>query len=119
MYKIINDQIVQNLETTAFSSISDALYQEWLAAGNTPEPATTHAVIPDLNAAQIRMQLTVMGLRDAVETAVSMSTDRNLHDLWQYSPRFDRNNPALLAMAQQLNVPDTVLDQLFLDGAKL
>jgi hypothetical protein len=39
MYKIIDSQTVQDVDTTSFVPVSDVAYKNWLAAGNIPLPA--------------------------------------------------------------------------------
>lgn len=81
-------------------------------------PAPPIVVPATISPRQIRQQLTVMGLRTQVENSVAAGT-QDLKDWWNYATTFDRAHPMVIAMATQLGVTSTQLDQLFIDGAKL
>ena len=76
-------------------------------ANKLPPPSVTQ-----ISPRQIRMALTQMGLRNAVEAVVAAG-DQNLKDWYEFSTYFDRNHPQVLAMATALNVTDAQVDALF------
>ena len=76
-----------------------------------PQPPVT--VFPlSVTPRQIRLALTQMGLRQAVEDFVS-SQDITVKDSWEYSTQFERNHPLLLGAAQALNKTEADIDALF------
>lgn len=72
--------------------------------------------VTQISPRQIRMALTQMGLRSAVEAAVTAG-NQDLKDWYEFSTYFDRNHPQVLAMATQLNVSKEELDMLWYLGA--
>jgi hypothetical protein len=81
---------------------------------NKPIPAPVTKISPR----QIRMALTQMNLRSAVESAIAAG-DQDLRDWYEFSTYFDRNHPQVIAMAQALNVTDAQLDALWELGSTL
>jgi len=67
---------------------------------------------------QIRQALTRAGLRDAVEYAVSQSS-QDVKDWWGYSTVFERQNPQVIGMAAALGVSDSQVDDLWRLGDTL
>ena len=67
---------------------------------------------------QIRMAMTQMSLRNAVEAVVAAG-DQDLKDWYEFSTYFDRNHPQVIAMATTLSIDDTQLDALWALGATL
>lgn len=61
---------------------------------------------------QIRLALTQMGLRSAVETYVQQQ-DITVQDSWTYASEFLRDNELIIAAARALNKSDADLDALF------
>lgn len=61
---------------------------------------------------QIRLALSQMGLRGAVENFVAQQ-DITVQDSWSYATEFTRDNEFVLAAAQALGKTDTDLDALF------
>ena len=61
---------------------------------------------------QIRQALTRAGLRDAVEYAVSQSS-QDVKDWWEYATAFERHNPQVVAMVATLGVSDSQVDDLW------
>jgi hypothetical protein len=61
---------------------------------------------------QIRLALTQMGLRSAIESYVA-SQDVTVQDSWNYATEFYRSNPLVAGAAQALNKNDAELDALF------
>ena len=84
------------------------------------EQQANKPVIPvtQISPRQIRMALTQMNLRNAVEAVVAAG-DQDLKDWYEFSTYFDRNHPQVLAMATALSVSDSQLDALWALGATL
>lgn len=81
---------------------------------NQPPPAPVTQISPR----QIRMAMTQIGLRNAVEAVVAAG-DQDLKDWYEFSTYFDRNHPQVLAMATALSVSDAQLDALWALSATL
>lgn len=62
---------------------------------------------------QIRRALTRSGLRTLVEAAVAAG-DQDLKDWWEFAAPVERDHPLVVAMAADLGVSDTQLDDLFI-----
>jgi hypothetical protein len=76
-------------------------------------------VIPQkITLLQGRLALRQAGLIDQANTAVQASTP-DVQDMWEYSATLDRQNPTLIKLAQQLNLSDPEIDQLFIAAASL
>lgn len=67
---------------------------------------------------QIRLALSQLGLRSAVEDYVA-AADQAVKDSWEYTTEFDRNHPLIAAAAQALNKTDAEIDALFSLAATL
>lgn len=61
---------------------------------------------------QIRLALTRVGLRSAVETHVAAS-GQDLKDWWEFSNEFYRENPHVIETANALGVSSSQLDDLW------
>jgi hypothetical protein len=61
---------------------------------------------------QIRLALTQMGLRQAVEAYVQQQ-DVTVQDSWTYASEFLRDNELIIAAARALNKSDSDIDVLF------
>jgi hypothetical protein len=82
---------------------------EWVATSNTPLPVPIITVTPW----QIRKALNQLGLRAAVESAITTSTDQTLKDGWEFSNEITRNSPLVISMATALNKTIAEIDGLF------
>lgn len=69
-------------------------------------------VPPSVSPRQIRMALTRIDMRLAVETAVAAG-DQDLKDWWEFSTSVDRNNMQVEAMATALGLSTQQLDDLW------
>lgn len=81
-------------------------------------PPIIQSVVPTLSPRQIRLALNRANLRDAVELAVATG-DRDLKDWWEFSSRFERDHPRVVAMGANLGVSPTDLDALWQLGITL
>lgn len=88
-------------------------YQEWLAAGNTPQPADIPVkVYQPLSAWQVRKVLTVSGLRAQVEAAILTAT-QEIQDAWNHAAFFEIDDPILVALATLIGLTRVQLEGLF------
>lgn len=96
------------------------VYQNWLSAGNTPEPDIEP--LPYVPASvplwTVRVVLYERGLLDAANAAVAASDHPAVQVIWEYGNVVDRNSPALLTLAQVIGVADE-LDALFIEAGNL
>ena len=91
-----------------------AQYLIWLYEGNTPQPADPLPIpIITVTPWQIRKALNQIGLRAAVESAITTSTDQTLKDGWEFSNEITRNSPLVISMATALNKTIAEIDGLF------
>jgi hypothetical protein len=61
---------------------------------------------------QIRLALSQLGLRQAVEDFVN-TQDITVKDSWEYSTQFERNHPLILGAAEALEKTEADIDALF------
>lgn len=83
-----------------------------------PQPFVVSQGIAPVTPRQIRLALTQLGLRAAVETAVTAAS-QDVRDTWQYATAFERDNPLVASLATQLNVTSEQLDGLWRLAATL
>lgn len=99
------------------------VYQEWLAAGNTPTPLPEPSVNVPMTIAlwQARAILIKLGLFDPVDAYItSRKTDiPELYEAWNYGNTVSRNGMFVTSLASNFGLTSADLDQLFIDGAKL
>lgn len=90
-----------------------AALQDWIAAGNTPEPADPVPVpAVTVTPRQIRLALNATGLRASVEAYVAAAS-QDVKDSWEYSTVFERDHPLLVAAGQGLGKSEAEIDALF------
>lgn len=114
MYKLLNysDAMILRLADNAFIPFDTRngdyrQYQEWLAEGNTPEPADP--LPPEVVTCtpwQIRKHLNATGQRQTVESAVAASTDITLKDGWNFATEFASNDPFVIQMGALLGLDE-------------
>lgn len=68
--------------------------------------------VPTVDDLQIRLALTEMGLREAVEMAIS-GVDQETRDWYERAKKFKRTDAMVAALALALNVSDEQLDALW------
>ena len=97
-----------------------AVYQAWLAAGNTPSPADPPppAPAPFCSDLQFRLALNQEGLRAAVEAYVN-NADQDTQDWYARSPTIRADNPRLLAAAAALGKTPADVEGLIALGKTL
>ena len=102
----------------------DEATQTWLeydsaaieAVRNPPAPPV---VIPQsISPRQIRLQLSAIGMRQAVEDYVD-SASLEIKDWWEFSLAYERNAPLLVEAATTLGMTSEQLDQFFIEANKL
>lgn len=128
MYQLTNSpDTIRRLSDDAFIPTDEGNrdyieYLDWLAEGNTPEPAPIpEPVIPQVvSRFQARAALHLADLLDPVESLMSdPQTDTLARLAWTDAQEFRRDSPTLVAMAAALSLTDEQLDQLFITAAGL
>ena len=66
-----------------------------------------------VSAWQIRKALNSAKLRDAIETAVTVSKDRDLKDGWEFAAMFDSSSPLVIAMGEAIGKKPEEIYELF------
>lgn len=106
--------------TVFYTFASEAAYLAALATANLTAPAP---VPPVVTARQAEQALILAGLYDKVEPAIEAIPNPQQRALvrseWRRSQTFERNRPALLALAQALGMGSAQLDDLFRLAGKL
>lgn len=88
-------------------------YQDWLSAGNTPEPADPEPqVFPVVTMRQARLALHGAGLLTQVNGAVAAIGGEAAIE-WEYATTVDRNSPLVTSLATALNLSEQEIDALF------
>lgn len=74
--------------------------------------------LPNLSARQIRLALSQVGLRAAVESAVA-GGDQDLKDWWGFSQEFERNHAQVANMQGAVGATDDQVNQIWQIGGAL
>lgn len=91
----------------------------WVVLPSYPTPQSTPEPIPQsITPRQIRLQLTAIGMRQAVEDYVA-SSSLEIKDWWEFSLAYERNAPLLVEAATTLGMTSEQLDQFFIEANKL
>jgi hypothetical protein len=108
MYKLTNTSSILRTTDGSFipadpANTDYASYQEWLAEGNTPEPADAPPPpVYTCSPWQIRKALNAQNLRNDVESAVAASNDQSLKDGWLVASEFRSDDPFVISMGAEL-----------------
>ena len=101
-----------------------AAYQQWLAEGNTPDPADPlpPQVPQQVTPRQARLALFQIGKLDAVSAALAAMPDpakRKAAQIeWEYAITIERKSPLVDALATALELSPTDIDNLFIAADK-
>ena len=79
-----------------------------------PAPAVPESVTPR----QVRLLLLQQDLLDDVETMI-LTQPKEIQIAWEYALEFQRNDPLLNTLAQNLNLTEQQLDEFFIAAAQL
>lgn len=78
---------------------------------HTPEPADPlPPPVYVLDAAQFRINLRKLGIRQQVEDAIAASGNGELQDLWEYKTELHSDNQALVAFAASIGMSDKLTE---------
>lgn len=91
---------------------------DWIAAGNTPDPADPPPIPAVVAKKQAKLALLQVGLLDTVEAAIA-AAPRNVQIEWNDSETVQRNYLVTQMMVAQLGITDAQLDDLFTLAATL
>ena len=87
-------------------------YQQWLADGNTPDPAGPLPVPSMVSAWQVRKALNLLGWRQEVEEFVAQA-DQTTKDGWLTARDFYRTDPLVIGVGQILGKTEEEMDDFF------
>ena len=123
-YKLTNSTSIIRTTDGAFipadpANADFAAYQQWLAEGNTPDPAdpTPPQVPQQVTPRQARLALLQIGKLDAVSAALAAIPDpaqRTAAQIeWEYATVIERNSPLVTSLAAGLGLTAADIDALF------
>lgn len=123
MYKLIpNSTAIERISDGAIipddpRNTDRAQFNEWLADGNTPEPADIPpTAVIEVDMRRARLALLQSGLLGAVETAIaSMTGDEGkaAQINWEYATTLRRDDALVMAITGGLALSESEVDDLF------
>lgn len=109
MYKLTKDSnvIVRLFDGAVIPNASNGdwkLYEEWLAAGNTPQAVDPEPeTIREIDARRLRLALHQLNLLDTVETAID-TLGRTAQIEWEYATIIKENYPLVISLSTELGL---------------
>jgi hypothetical protein len=92
---------------------------DWVVINQKALDDYLRAYIPQsITPRQIRLQLSAIGMRQAVEDYVA-SASLEIKDWWEFSLAYERNAPLLVEAATGLEMTSEQLDQFFIEASQL
>jgi len=117
MYTLTTSGILKKGEQVIALDDSTPEYQaflEWLREGNGPEiidvPVLPRIVVSPW---QLRKALNRLGMRQAIEAAVSASDDIEVKDGWEFATQFESDNSLILAMRTAFGMSEEQMYAVF------
>ena len=109
MYKLTKDSnvIVRLFDGAVIPNASNGdwkLYEEWLAAGNTPQAVDPEPeTIREIDARRLRLALHQLNLLDTVETVIA-ALGRDAQIEWEYATIIKANYPLVISLSSELGL---------------
>ena len=122
MFRTTVDGNYYKVGTNETHSPESREFQEWLAAGNTPEPYV--APPPPIPATVTRFQalavLAAGGYLPTIRTYIATLDQNNVQRLaWENATDWERSSPTLNALATMLGLTDAQVDDLFVAASQV
>jgi hypothetical protein len=123
-YKLMKNDVIIRTKDGAFIPNDDtnrdrAEYNDWLAAGNTPDPYVPPAPpVPTITPVQGRIALFNAGLLDKATAAVN-AVGGPTAIWWEYATIWERDNSLLSSMGAAIGLTSDQIDQLFIAAAQI
>ena len=129
MYKILDSTTVIRESDGAQVSITSIngdgiAYRNWIAAGNTPDPADPVSVAIPQSVTMRQARLALLGaemlqaVNDAVNGMTGTSGDAARIE-WEFSSTVERHRPLVQSLSEALNLTSDQMDQLFVTASQL